>query len=173
VLPIVATHVEVYLFRRRNRRTEFLALRRSRDRAKLPGVWQPVTGRIDPGEGPASAAAREVLEETGLRPKRWWALETPTVFYDLTGDRVIALPVFAAEVPAGARVRLSNEHDAWAFLPVKAAERRWLWNNQRQTLGRVRDEILRGGPVARARAFEPPRGRGKRSGRRLAIRKKK
>ena len=172
MLPIVATHVEVYVFRRRNRRVEFLALRRSRDRAKLPGVWQPVTGRIDPGEGPASAAAREVLEETGLRPKRWWALETPTVFYDLNADRVIALPVFVAEVPASARVTMSDEHDAWAFLTAPAAGRRWLWNNQRQTLGRVRDEILRGGPVARARAFEPPRGR-KRSGHRFVIRKKK
>jgi hypothetical protein len=70
-------------------------------------------------------------------------------------------------------VTLSDEHDAWAFLTAPAAGRRWLWNNQRLTLGRVRDEVLRGGPVARARAFEPPRGRGKRSGRRFAIRKKK
>lgn len=173
VLTIVATHVEVYLFRRRERRTEFLALRRSRDRAKLPGVWQPVTGRIDPGEGPAAAAAREVLEETGLRPKHWWALETPTVFYDLNGDRVVALPVFAAEVAARARVTLSSEHDAWEFLPAKAAGLRWLWNTQREALDRVREEVLRGGRIARARTFEPPRSRGKRSGRRLAIRKKK
>lgn len=30
------------------------------------GVWTPVTGIIDPGEQPAVAAAREVLEETGV-----------------------------------------------------------------------------------------------------------
>ncbi|MFD5370690.1 NUDIX domain-containing protein [Streptomyces sp. NPDC127103] len=30
------------------------------------GEWTPVTGIIDPGEQPADAAAREVLEETGI-----------------------------------------------------------------------------------------------------------
>lgn len=30
------------------------------------GAWTPVTGIIDPGEQPAVAAAREVLEETGV-----------------------------------------------------------------------------------------------------------
>lgn len=31
------------------------------------GAWTPVTGIIDPGEEPAVAAEREVLEEAGLR----------------------------------------------------------------------------------------------------------
>lgn len=151
VLPVVATHVEVYLFRRRRGRVEFLALKRSRDRAKLPGVWQPVTGKIDPGEGPLAAAVREVREETGLRPRRWWALEAPGVFYDVVGDRVLALPIFAAEVGARAPVTLSGEHDSHAFLSAAAAGRRWLWNTQRLALSRVRTEILRGGRLARAR----------------------
>jgi len=30
--------------------------------------WEIPAGRIDPGESPAEAAAREVLEETGWRP---------------------------------------------------------------------------------------------------------
>ena len=31
------------------------------------GAWTPVTGIVDPGEEPAAAAAREALEETGVR----------------------------------------------------------------------------------------------------------
>jgi 8-oxo-dGTP pyrophosphatase MutT (NUDIX family) len=31
------------------------------------GSWAPVTGIVDPGEHPASAAVREVEEETGVR----------------------------------------------------------------------------------------------------------
>lgn len=31
------------------------------------GAWTPVTGIVDPGEHPAHTAAREVLEETGVR----------------------------------------------------------------------------------------------------------
>lgn len=36
--------------------------------AGLPfaGRWQPVTGRLEPGEGQAEAVAREVREEVGL-----------------------------------------------------------------------------------------------------------
>ena len=38
-----------------------LLVRRSDD-----GSWSPVTGIVDPGEHPAQAAVREVLEETGV-----------------------------------------------------------------------------------------------------------
>jgi 8-oxo-dGTP pyrophosphatase MutT (NUDIX family) len=40
---------------------EVLLVRRSDN-----GQWSPVTGIVDPGEHPAQAAAREVLEETGV-----------------------------------------------------------------------------------------------------------
>jgi lipoyl(octanoyl) transferase len=135
-------------------------------------VWQPVTGKIDPGERPLAAAAREVKEETGLRPKRWWALETPGVFYDLTADRLLALPVFAAEIGASERVTLSEEHDASAFLPAATAARRWLWNTQRAALKQVREEIVRGGRIANARRLTPP-GSGKTKRRGAAHRKKR
>ena len=83
--------IEVYIFRRRGRRVEFLCLRRGRVRF-LPGVWQPVTGRRRPRERGLAAAVREVREETGLAPLRWWALEAPTIFYDASRDRVTDLP---------------------------------------------------------------------------------
>ena len=41
--------------------TEVLLVRRADN-----GAWTPVTGIVDPGEQPAIAAAREVLEETGV-----------------------------------------------------------------------------------------------------------
>jgi 8-oxo-dGTP pyrophosphatase MutT (NUDIX family) len=40
---------------------EVLLIRRSDN-----GAWGPVTGIVDPGEHPARAAVREVLEETGV-----------------------------------------------------------------------------------------------------------
>ena len=40
---------------------EVLLVRRSDN-----GQWSPVTGIVDPGEHPAQAAAREVMEETGV-----------------------------------------------------------------------------------------------------------
>src|SRR5262245_24033344 len=93
-----STHVEVYLFRRRGRRVEFLLLRRAPSRRSLPGVWQPVTGKRRARERMLAAAVREVREETGLEPRRWWALETLTLYPDARADEIVALPLFAAEI---------------------------------------------------------------------------
>lgn len=62
---------------------ELLLVRRSDT-----GAWTPVTGIIDPGEQPATAAAREVLEEADVvaRPVRLAGVGvTPTITYD-NGD---------------------------------------------------------------------------------------
>jgi 8-oxo-dGTP pyrophosphatase MutT (NUDIX family) len=143
------THVEVYPFRRRAGRVEFLCLRRAPG-GWLPGAWQPVTGRIRRGETALAAAVREVREETGLAPRRWWALETVTVYFDPAADVVHALPLFAAEVDARTAVRLSREHTGMAWLPARAAGARFVWEAQRTGLAAVRREVLRGGRLAAA-----------------------
>jgi 8-oxo-dGTP pyrophosphatase MutT (NUDIX family) len=168
VPTLKSTHVEVYLFRRHRRRVEFLALRRASRRRFLPGVWQPVTGKRDPGETVLRAAVREVLEETGLEPRRWWVLETLTVYFDGESESIMVLPLFAAEVDARRRVRLSAEHDAHRFLPAAQAGRRFLWESQRRALDAIRREILAGGPRARAleitHRLTSPRGVARRKG---------
>ena len=161
------THIEVYLFRRRGRTVEFLILKRSKG-VRLPGVWQPVTGKLDRGETALKAARREVREETGLTPRRWWVLESMTVFFDPEADRVRALPLFAAEIRAGDRVRLSKEHHAHRFATAATAARQFLWQSQRRALRAVQDEVLAGG--ARARALEITRLTGARRGERQPVR---
>jgi 8-oxo-dGTP pyrophosphatase MutT (NUDIX family) len=53
------------------------------------GSWSPVTGIVDPGEHPARAAAREVLEETGVACRVqtlvWVGVTEPVVH--VNGDR--------------------------------------------------------------------------------------
>jgi 8-oxo-dGTP pyrophosphatase MutT (NUDIX family) len=44
----------------------FLLGKRSMHKVVAPGMWCPISGRIDPGESEEEAVAREVLEETGL-----------------------------------------------------------------------------------------------------------
>jgi dihydroneopterin triphosphate diphosphatase len=154
--------IEVHLFRHAGRGVEFLCLRRARTR-RLPGVWQPVTGKRRRGETALAAARREVREETGLEPRRWWALEEPTLLYQPSRDEVVAIPVFAAEVGPRDRVRLSDEHDDWAFLAASAAARRCLWESQRRAIADVRRQVLRGGALAAALELPAPSRRGKRS----------
>jgi lipoyl(octanoyl) transferase len=103
-----------------------LLLRRSPDRG---GFWQPVTGRIEPGETPAEAARRELREETGadaapepLGYRHAFALD-PTINRVKPGALVIVEETaFAARVPVGFAPRLSEEHAESAWLSASEAE---------------------------------------------------
>lgn len=174
-MPVFALDkVEVYLFRRRAGRVAFLALRRAPGR-RLAGVWQPVTGKRERGESILQAARREVWEETGIHPERWWLLESVTLYVDPEGGRLVALPLLAAEAPPGARVRLSPEHDRSRFVSARTAGRLYLWDAQRQALAALSRQVLRGGPLAEALRLAPPsperprRVRGHRSPRHRAL----
>lgn len=159
VPAIQTTHVEVHVFRRRRGRVEFLALRRSPDRRRLPGVWQPVTGRLEPGETAFEAAIRELQEETGLRPARWWGLETLALYFEAAANVVNLLPVFAAEVKGKDRVVLSEEHDDWRFVSAAQAGRLYLWEAQRRALEAVRREVLQNPKLAEALELDARRTR--------------
>jgi dATP pyrophosphohydrolase len=136
------SHVEVYVFRRRGRRVEILCLRRAKT-IPLPGAWQPVTGRIERGERALVAAAREVREETGLTPIRWWGLETLSIWFESSTEQLAALPLYAAEAAPAAEVTLSREHSEFAWLSPAAAAKRFVWETQRKGLVALDREVLR------------------------------
>lgn len=104
-----------------------LLLRRAPERG---GFWQPVTGRIDAGEGPAEAARRELREETGadapVEPLGYvhaFAVE-PGLSARREGVFLAEETAFAARVPAGFDPVLSGEHVEWGwFAPGEAVER--------------------------------------------------
>ena len=146
---LAVTHVEVYVFRRRARTTQFLALRRAPGR-KLGGVWQPVTGKIGLLETIAEAAWREVREETGITPLKMWRLERTSIHLDGRGRTLEVLPLLAAEVGPRDVIRLSREHTEWRFVSAAAAARLYLWDSQREGLEALRRQILPGGPRASA-----------------------
>lgn len=124
--------VDVYCLRSRSDHLEALVLRRSSGRS--PGSWEGVHGHIEDGEGPAEAAWREVVEETGLTPLRLYNLSRVESFYMHRLDMVALVPVFAAFLPTDTPVVLNHEHDQAAWLPIPEAQVRLSWPRSRRAL---------------------------------------
>jgi dATP pyrophosphohydrolase len=140
--------VDVYVLRLKGASLECLALRR-RLGGRCPGSWESVHGHIEAAEQPATAAARELEEETGLTPLRLYNLSRVELFYQHRNDEVALVPVFAAFVDAGARVRLGSEHDGFEWLTPAAARLRFAWPRERRALDDIETLLGSGtaGPV--------------------------
>jgi lipoyl(octanoyl) transferase len=105
-----------------------LLLRRSPARG---GFWQPVTGRIEPGESPEAAARRELFEETGadvpvssLDYRHAFPLDPALVPPKRPGLRICEETAFMARLPPGFEPRLSDEHVAWEWCTPQEATAR-------------------------------------------------
>lgn len=83
--------------------------------------WSWPKGKLDPGETWNGAAAREVLEETGLRPRL--GLPLPLSRYTLPKGDVKHVRYWAAQV-AGGDGKLVNEIDKVVWLSPTLAARR-------------------------------------------------
>jgi 8-oxo-dGTP pyrophosphatase MutT (NUDIX family) len=133
--------VDVYVIRPVGRSWRMLALRRAHG-TRSTGSWETVHGRIKRGEKPAAAAVRELREETGLAAKRLYSI-TVNPFYLTASDSVQLAVVFAAFVDVAA-VRLSNEHDAFEWLTVARAAKRFTWPREGEALAHIRKLLGRG-----------------------------
>ena len=141
---IVCRIVEVCIFRFLNDRPEYLVLRRSPDETVYPNLWQFVGGSIDDGERALDAALRELKEETGFVPTRFWVVPYANTFYDHFFDSVNVSPVFAAQVSPGKDPVLSLEHSAFEWLSYANARNCLVWPGQRLGLDIVNEYILGG-----------------------------
>jgi 8-oxo-dGTP pyrophosphatase MutT (NUDIX family) len=137
VTTIRVALVDVYVMRGAGPALECLVLRRAVG-GRCPGSWETVHGHIEADERPADAAARELLEETGLIPLRLYNLSRMESFYLHRSDEVALVPVFAAFVSPDAAVRLGPEHDRSEWLAPEAARRRFAWPRE----GRALEDIL-------------------------------
>ncbi|MGA9116032.1 MAG: NUDIX domain-containing protein [Bacteroidota bacterium] len=141
---VVSKTVEICVFRFRMDRPEYLLVRRSARERLYPGLWQLVTGRLRRGERAPEAALRELQEETGLHPVRFWTASWISSFYDPSSDAVHLSPLFAAQTEPDLPVRLSAEHDEALWLPEPEARDRLVWPAQREGLARVHAGITGG-----------------------------
>jgi len=140
---IVSNLVQVHPFRLRDGIVEHLLLHRAPGEVIHPGIWQVITGGIDPGECSLDAARRELLEETGLAASRWLPLPGVASFYFAPADQVVLSPVFACELDGTAAPVLSAEHADFCWLPSAGAIGRLVFPSHRDGVRQVEEEIER------------------------------
>jgi len=125
-------YVDVFPFARFGKQLNFLLLRRSKDNS-YPGIWQPVAGKVKPGETAWQAARRELFEETGFRPTHFYTLDHVSSYYLHRHDETIHVPTFIAEIPPDPP-KLSAEHDKFQWLPLERAVQTASWEPYRKAL---------------------------------------
>lgn len=121
---IVSKMVQVHIVRRvgtTDDQFEFLVMQRSDGQKRYPAMWQVVTGKVDDGETMVECAKRELLEETGLVPIKFWTLPYVSTFYEPKDDSMNLVPVFGVEVSENAEVVLSDEHQNFQWLSDEEA----------------------------------------------------
>lgn len=151
--PLRPDLVDCWIYRVGAGGSEILLLRRSPGRI-LAGLWQCVSGSLDPGERVAIGALREVVEETGFGPadiEAFYDLDLVNQFHEPSYDAIVLAAVFAIRVRAGSEPVLSREHDAFRWLPVEVAHREVVWPGYRTAIERIREDLA---DPARAPWFE-------------------
>ncbi len=129
--------MDTYALRGAGGKLEVLVLRRGLH-GRCPGSWETVHGTMEPGETPVQASLRELREETGFVPERFYNLSRTEAFYQHKSDEMALIPVFAAFVAVNSSPRLSPEHDRAEWLTPAEAARRFAWPRERRAL----DDIL-------------------------------
>ena len=124
-------------------RPEILLMRRSPGRI-LPGLWQCVSGTLEPGERVAVGALRELAEETGFGAaeiEAFYDLDLVNQFHEPSYDAIVTAAVFAVRLRTDAEPRLSAEHDEANWHDLEEAHQQVIWPGYRTAIERIRDDL--------------------------------
>lgn len=132
-MKIISSIVEVHLFREVKDGIEFLLFKRSANRI-YPGIWQMVSGHIDPEEKAYETALRETIEESGVRPQKMWVVPNVNHFYSHENDSISYVPVFAALLRKDDKIVMSEEHCDLKWVSPEQAKLLLAWPGQKHSI---------------------------------------
>jgi dATP pyrophosphohydrolase len=106
----------------------------------FPGIWQPVTGGLEPEERIVDGALRELHEETGIGPAgivHLYGIDQVNLFHADHVDALQAEAVFAADLRPGVEAVLSHEHDEQRWVTPDEATEMVLWPAYRAAISQI------------------------------------
>ena len=136
--------VDVWVYRVVNDELQFLFLHRAPHKV-LPGLWQGVSGNIEPDERIIDAALRELREETGFGLDDLVSVSTLDFVASFLWeplDAVMTSVHFGAMVRPAAVAILGREHDEQRWIGFDEAVALAVWPGYREALIRVKENLL-------------------------------
>lgn len=137
-IPIRSFLVSVIVLRQMGDGWRVLLMRRTQS---LVGEWCQVAGGIEQGETAWQAGLRELREETGLTPVRFYSADICEQFYEADRDAITMAPVFVAYVETD-QVQLNEEHSEFTWMSFDAAIDAVPFAGQRHVLRHVEAEFI-------------------------------
>ncbi|TNE57515.1 MAG: NUDIX domain-containing protein [Alphaproteobacteria bacterium] len=134
-IPVRSRAMSCFVLRLEGGEPQVLLLKRIG--APLDGEWCQVAGRLEKGEKAWEGVLRELREETGLAPDRFYSGDICEQFYNAFADVITLIPVFVAWIDRPQRVTLNEEHSEYGWFTLEEALTRLPFQSQRQTLQTV------------------------------------
>jgi 8-oxo-dGTP diphosphatase len=108
----------------------------------LEGIWQVVTGKIEPEETVLKALKREVFEETGCEIDQAYNINI-TLFYERVKDRIGYSANFFVELNHSHPITLEpKEHSQYLWCSFEKAKELLAFSSQKETLLHVEKYYL-------------------------------
>jgi len=143
-IPIKSFSIAAYICRVEKGVCQHLIIRRRP--GYLGGTWQMVSGRIESGETGWEAALREIKEETGLTPDRFYSANTMEAFYEVNQNCINLIPVFVGFIDTDKDVQLSHEHSEYKWITVDEAQDYLVFSHQEEMLQTIERLFVRNKP---------------------------
>ena len=144
-VPIKSFSIAAYLARVESGRGQFLIIKRRT--SYLPNSWQMISGKMEKGEKAWEAALREIREETGLVPDRFYSANDVEIFYESSQNCVNIVPVFVGFIDSPQIVRLSSEHSEYRWVSVEESTNFLCFEHQSATIRLLEQKFVRQEPL--------------------------
>lgn len=144
-VPIKSFSVAAYLCRIEDGNARFLIMKRRT--SYLLDTWQMVSGKLEKGEKAWEAALREIREETGLTPDRFYSAEEMELFYEVGQNCINLVPVFVGFIDSDQPVRLSSEHGEYKWVSPDESVGLMSFEHQTRTMRKIEDKFVKQKPL--------------------------